>query len=132
MLRRPIVFCAVISLLLAACGPTGGSGDAGPDATGDTAPADVSDSGAPDAPPSGDTTRGDVDTAGDGDAGRSRSLEDYPLSTCDSLDPAECSLPWPSNLYLAPHQERTTGYQLRFGAESLPDTVGTDHIDPVP
>lgn len=66
------------------------------------------------------------------DTGTDRKTEDYPLATCDSLEPFRCSLPWPSNLYLAPDEERATGYQLRFGAESLPENSAGRFIDPEP
>ncbi|MFB6375376.1 MAG: hypothetical protein ABEN55_20180 [Bradymonadaceae bacterium] len=108
-----------------ACGPPEGGptpSDAGTDtgtAAADTAGAEVGDVG-------------DTDGSVDADGEERRTTEDYPLAQCDALDPNRCSLPWPSNLYLAPDPDRTSGYQLRFGAESLPKASGGSHADPKP
>ncbi len=55
---------------------------------------------------------------------------EYPLETCDSLDPEVCAFPWPSNLYLAPDETQSTGYQIRFDEESLPANSQNNHISP--
>lgn len=39
---------------------------------------------------------------------------------CDPIDPSECALPWPSNLYLAESATTATGFALNFGPSSLP------------
>ncbi len=140
--RRALAFAATIALAatsLVACGESTGSGggldpgdagersEVGPGETGvaDAGGTDGSslDGGAPDA-------TGDADAAGD--AGPDRRTEDYPLAACDELVPSRCALPWPSNLYLAPDDERRTDYQLRFEAESLPNVSGGAHPDPAP
>ena len=91
------------------------------------------DEPAPDAGPVDDVDETDdvEDDAGDtGDAGID-DPDEYPLSTCDDLDPDVCAYPWPSNLYLEPDDERATGYQLTFGDESLPANAADDvHISP--
>jgi hypothetical protein len=51
-------------------------------------------------------------------------------SDCDPLMPARCSMPWPSGQYLEPDADRTTGYTLRFGPETLPANVEGTHILP--
>ena len=53
-----------------------------------------------------------------------------PTPACDALDPAECTFPWPSNLYLAEDATRATGYTLRFGADSLPANLQGVRIRP--
>ncbi|MEZ4474366.1 MAG: hypothetical protein R3F60_26990 [bacterium] len=53
-----------------------------------------------------------------------------PTEPCDPLDPAVCTFPWPSSLYLAEDEGRATGYTLRFGAESLPANVQGVRIRP--
>ena len=55
-----------------------------------------------------------------------------PTPGCDPLMEAACALPWPSNLYLAEDESRSTGYTLTFEANSLPKNVIGDHIDPTP
>ena len=49
---------------------------------------------------------------------------------CDPIDPYACSLPWPSNHYLAEDASRVTGYTLTFGETSLPSNARGVHIDP--
>ena len=39
---------------------------------------------------------------------------------CDPIDPSECSLPWPSNLFLAESTDTPTGAVLNFGPTTLP------------
>lgn len=73
-----------------------------------------------------------VDASDARETGPDLSTRDYPLASCDSLEPFRCSLPWPSNLYLAPDEDRATGYQLRFGEESLPENSRGDQLDPEP
>ncbi len=55
-----------------------------------------------------------------------------PLGDCDPLDPAVCSMPWPSSLYLVEDAERTTGYTLTFGETSLPANRDGEHVTPGP
>ncbi len=53
----------------------------------------------------------------------------WPVTQCDDLMPAACSMPWPSNLYLEPDEARETGHTLSFGVGSLPvnwDAIGMD------
>lgn len=116
--------------------PDVGVNDMQPDAavddtgdTGDTGEPDAADD--PDVPEEPDATA-DPDT-GD-DVGDDTDIIDeppeHPLATCDSMDPEVCAFPWPSNLYLAPDDERTTGYQLHFGEESLPKNSQNFHVAP--
>ncbi|MBA2660770.1 MAG: hypothetical protein H0U74_00620 [Bradymonadaceae bacterium] len=56
----------------------------------------------------------------------------YPIADCDSLMDAACSMPWPSNLYLAPDESRATGYTLTFGETTLPANRHGKHIKPGP
>jgi hypothetical protein len=78
----------------------------------------------------------DADAGGDAGADAGGDVADtdddlsYPLTQCDPIDPNSCSLPWPSNLYLEPDNERATGYQLTFGEESLPKSNQNAHLDP--
>jgi hypothetical protein len=62
--------------------------------------------------------------------------DDEPVDTsrpdCDPIMPAECALPWPSNLYLRPDPSRATGYTLKFGPTSLPSNKMDVHVDPRP
>lgn len=95
---------------------------------GDDAPADVEDTGVT-ADVEADAADG-ADTA-DGGADAGPDLE-YPLAQCDALVEQACTLPWPSNLYLAPDNTRETGYTLLFGEESLPQNHLEAHIDPKP
>jgi len=55
-----------------------------------------------------------------------------PVTDCDPLMPAQCGLPWPSNLYLVDDSARATGFTLAFGPTSLPANSRGSHIDPVP
>ena len=57
---------------------------------------------------------------------------DPSLTDCDPLVPQECSLPWPSNLYLVPDATRRTGYTLTFGHTSLPANLDGHHANPAP
>lgn len=43
-----------------------------------------------------------------------------PLSGCDPLDKTLCTLPFPSSYFLAENPDSSTGYQVNFGATSLP------------
>lgn len=52
--------------------------------------------------------------------------------SCDSLNDGHCMMPFPSNAFLVPDENRASGYQLTFGPETLPvNTVGS-YIDPEP
>lgn len=51
-------------------------------------------------------------------------------SDCDPIDPSECALPWPSNLYLVDDASTATGARLQFGETSLPK--GKQQISPEP
>lgn len=129
---RAFALCIASVTLLYACGePTGSKdtgGGGGSDATSDTMMVE-SDSGT-DAGMADTEMADDTSAAGDTEM---MSIDDYPLAQCDELDPSKCSLPWPSNLYLAPDSERTTGYQLRFGEKSLPAKSGGGvHVEPEP
>lgn len=50
------------------------------------------------------------------------------LGDCDPIDPSECALPWPSNLYLVNDNTTDTGLRLQFGQSSLPK--GKSQIQP--
>lgn len=54
----------------------------------------------------------------------------YEPQDCDPLMEFHCSLPWPSNLYLADDANTATGYALNFGATTLPSTGRGVHISP--
>lgn len=54
----------------------------------------------------------------------------YQPGDCDPLMGFACSLPWPSNLYLAENDKTETGYSLNFGEKSLPATRRGVHISP--
>lgn len=49
---------------------------------------------------------------------------------CDPIDPSECALPWPSNLYLVDDTTTPTGARLQFGETTLPE--GRQQISPDP
>jgi hypothetical protein len=78
------------------------------------------------------TTGSDTATAGDTAAGTDAAAitPKYGKMDCDPIDPGACSLPWPSNLYLAADPATKTGYHLAFGAESLPMNTGDNYTDP--
>ena len=59
-------------------------------------------------------------------------FDDVDDPDCDPLDPARCSLPWPSDLYLEEDPARITGYTLAFGETTLPANAQRRHIDPTP
>jgi pimeloyl-ACP methyl ester carboxylesterase len=104
--------------------------DAGADADATAEP----DSALPDTTDSG-TDVGDVtepDGQGGGDTDTGTPEPTFPVDDCDPLDPALCSLPWPSNLYLQPDDTRPTGYTLRFGETTLPANRGGRHVNPEP
>lgn len=52
--------------------------------------------------------------------------------SCDSLNDGHCMMPFPSNAFLVPDDERATGYQLTFGSATLPVNRVGAHIDPTP
>lgn len=56
--------------------------------------------------------------------------ETYPVARCDDLDLTSCAFPWPSNLYLAPDERRSSGYALRFDEGSLPSNRSGVALDP--
>lgn len=68
-----------------------------------------------------------TDSGWDADAGPTG-----PDRTCDDLDPSHCALPWPSNAFLVPDENRETGYTLTFSATTLPANKQGIHIDPTP
>jgi hypothetical protein len=47
---------------------------------------------------------------------------------CDALDPAFCSYPWPSSLYLVADENRPSGYRLDL-ADSLPTNRTGEQLD---
>lgn len=139
-MRTPCRPLAVVSVVCLAafqfgCGDppedkgTGLGADAGDDDVADVGESVAADVGVPEDVAEDIAEDVETDTA---DAAPQRTTEDYPLAQCDDLDPTRCGLPWPSNLYLAPDEERPTGYQLRFGDESLPKLSGGSHADPTP
>lgn len=56
--------------------------------------------------------------------------DEYPVATCDELDPEVCAFPWPSNQYLAPDDDTASGYALTFGDETLPANNQGTHVSP--
>ncbi len=53
-----------------------------------------------------------------------------PSTECDGLIPWVCAMPWPSNNFLVEDETRETGYEVRFGAESLPSNAQGVHMRP--
>lgn len=92
------------------------------------------DSALPDVLPSdiGDNDTPEADGQGDAPSDTGPPELTFPVDDCDPLDPALCSLPWPSNLYLQPDDSRPTGFTLRFGATTLPSNRTGLHVDPAP
>ncbi len=130
MRARSAVLLLVPALALVACSD-GGTDDldasAGRDASGsDTGGRDaaVADASPADATPRDAALDAGTDAGTDGGTSRP---ED-----CDPLQPELCSLPWPSNLYLAPDAARATGYTLTFGPTTLPANRSGAHVDPLP
>jgi hypothetical protein len=80
-------------------------------------------------PDSGLTDMGDDDATSNDAAQMEDSEPAVNEQICDGLDPAACTLPWPSNRYLVADGQRTTGYTLDFGEESLPANQN-GHVDP--
>ena len=113
-------FHAVVPSLVLAAG-LAGCGDKDEAATTDTAV--TGQDAAADAAPDADATAVDATVAAGPDLGH---------PDCDPLMPAGCALPWPSNLFLAPNAKRKTGFQLEFGAKTLPVSVGGKSILPDP
>ncbi len=109
-----LVLCASLAGS-AACSddPDGGANNSEPTDTG----ADAVLDGGPDAEE--EDAADAADATGDADAEPDAS-DPYDQPDCDSLQPARCEFPWPSNLFLRPDEQRTTGYTLNFGAETLP------------
>lgn len=60
------------------------------------------------------------DSKTDPDPGDTNGDSDATLTDCDPIDPSECSLPWPSNLYLVADDSTDTGSRLQFGDTTLP------------
>ncbi|MCA9539099.1 MAG: hypothetical protein KC620_09430 [Myxococcales bacterium] len=52
-----------------------------------------------------------------------------PSDPCDPLDPAQCVLPWPSNLYLTPDPTRDSGDVVDFPPGALPVSITGVPID---
>jgi hypothetical protein len=77
-----------------------------------------------------DTTGGDSADGSDATEDVGPDIPDDP--NCDPLMTARCALPWPSNKYLAEDSERTTGYTLSFGPETLPPNTQGTHASPEP
>lgn len=92
-------------------------------------PLDIPDAGSDDDVGLSDTVEA-TDTDEDASLDPPPVPESYPVATCDDLDPESCAFPWPSNLYLAPDEDRATGYRLHFGEESLPTNVNGTPISP--
>ena len=83
---------------------------------------------ASDASGSADTS---ADTNGSADGSDDTgAVEPAPRGDCDPLDPSNCSLPWPSNLYLEADATRETGYRLAFGPTSIASGLGGAHMNP--
>lgn len=69
------------------------------------------------------------DVGGEVDADAAVDLTALPEeSDCDPVVRSRCALPWPSNKYLSPDENRETGYTLSF-AGALPSSTG-DGTDP--
>lgn len=122
---------AVVFVLWGCPGEDPGANDEPETDAGPTYDADVSDNQDPNANHGpGDTCcvpppDADEDTGPDPDE-----PEDYPVTTCDDLNPDQCAFPWPSSLYLEPDESRSTGFALTFGDESLPSNNQSTHVSP--
>lgn len=82
-------------------------------------------------PPSDvETDPEDVEPDAEKDVDAGEDPIDHPVATCDDLVEEVCAFPWPSNLYLAPDETRSTGYELQFGEETLPANNQNVHISP--
>lgn len=68
------------------------------------------------------------DDGGDGDGPPAVLLD----GDCDPIAPAHCGYPFPSNVYLQPDPtgKNPSGLSVRFGAKTLPSTLGLYPIDP--
>jgi hypothetical protein len=132
------------SLVLGAClqgdstdGERGGGDDAR-DAHSDSSKVDIArrDTSEPPRDTRSDLDRPRRDVAADVDPPVDRdadgSTRNHPVSRCDPLVPSACALPWPSNLYLAPDADRTTGYTVTFADDTLPAPRNGEPADPDP
>jgi hypothetical protein len=84
-----------------------------------------------------DDASGDDDATGDDDTGDDDTTEVDPIHVeivegCENLDPRHCSLPYPSDRYLAEDGDTVTGYRLAIEPEFLPEPVDTDVFDFTP
>ena len=71
-------------------------------------------------------------TACSDDATDDRPLDIPDDADCDPLVPEMCAMPFPSSKWLVPDATRVTGYELRFGATTLPANASGKHVDPAP
>ena len=82
----------------------------------------------------------ELDPSGDNDLEEMSTEADLLVDTgmppadpdCDPLMPVECSMPWPSSLYLVADDSRQTGFTLRFGETTLPENNLDERADPAP
>ena len=74
------------------------------------------------AAPNSQTNTSDVQVIAptDIDSGSRTDVVVPPQGLCDDIDPASCTLPWPSNHFLRYDPSRVTGYTLDFGNNTLP------------
>jgi len=139
-MRLSTIALLATSLVVAACGDDDEGTDATTTTTTDTTATETSEV-APDTSvtettieDTGEATDTLVAEARDDDAadtiGDVEVVED-PLADCDPIDPAACSLPFPSSLYLAPDLATETGYHLDFGRALPRNALGTP-IDSAP
>ena len=129
--RRQWVAGVLAAALLLAVGcsdePNGEGGDTGSNAGADAADGMSDDGGL-------DTTGGEEpDTEAPADTAPSTdvpTVADDP--NCDPLNTTYCALPWPSSKFLEKDSERTTGYTLAFGDQTLPANKTGAAVDPKP
>jgi hypothetical protein len=86
---------------------------------------------APDAGQDGGVVDAGPADAGPADAGGCE--PGYPTGTlggldCDPMEPTQCGLPFPSNVYLEPNPSTPTCFDVRFGATTLPAVAGGTNI----
>ena len=86
-------------------------------------------------PQDDDDATGDDDATADDDAtGDDDTTEVDPIHVeiaegCENLDHRHCSLPYPSDRYLAEDGDTVTGYRLAFEPEFLPESVDAESFD---
>ncbi|MFW5920301.1 MAG: hypothetical protein ACOCUS_00575 [Polyangiales bacterium] len=77
----------------------------------------------------GDAGNGDGDGGGDDGGGDAGPGERDPAD-CNPLDPARCTLPFPSQYYLEEDSSTNTGLRVSYGPTSLPENKNGEFVDP--